>query len=207
MRLKRLLIAGAMLGLCGHAGAYAQNSLPDLVAACRAVASKDDRLQCFDSIPTISVRPIQEDDPDRLAGWEFKSATDKLTDEKRFLVSRPEATGKGLIVIKCDSPGKNSLYVHIIVNQYLGSIGNRTSAHVLKYRFGKEQVISVDYLPSDKSAAILDATAVKRFLRIAKGESRLVVAATGYDYKSVELEFDMAGAKTAIEKVAKSCRD
>ena len=202
MKLNWVLLTAA---LTSPVAAQSQEDATARLTECRKIINKDDRLSCFDSIPTIIVRPMNEQKLGDAEDWRFVKTSDKLTKEERFLIARNDRSGEHAIIIKCDKRGKNSLYIHFLTPRYLGSIGSQTSAHVLKYRFGEQGIIATKYVPDGSSAAILDNTAVRKFLEQARTEAPLIVVATAFDHKSTELEFDMSGAKAAIDRVSASC--
>lgn len=198
-----VLFCGSVLAFLAWSGALAaQSARPPQATECQALVDDVVRLACYDRAfmsrsPTPDVSSV-------LSKWEFRTITDKMSDDLRYATWRDSNDGSGTVIVKCDKVGRNSLYVQIRTSSHLGIVGSQ--ARSIRYRFGKNVAVKTQYTPIDKSALILKSADVKRFTDQAKQELPLTVSVQSFDYREVEVEFDMADAKTALERVSRSCR-
>src|SRR5690606_37185218 len=113
-------------------------------------------------------------------------------DEQRGIASVGADDDSGLLVVKCDEPGKGSLYVDIISTNYLAE-SRRGARRDLEFRFdtGKPDKMLAAY--SDRSVLILDTNPRDKrgkFVASLMASSRVIVRATSYRYEQYTMTFD-----------------
>lgn len=139
------------------------------------------------------------------AAWEARDIIDPMTDAKRPIRVLTNDSGDALI-IKCDQPGKNQVYVHLISRQYLGGI--RRSYRHLFYRFDEQEPVRDNWSYHAREAlAIQGQVDVGRFLSGLAGARKLAIRATTYEMGQVDMTFDATGAEQRIREVYAGCQD
>lgn len=141
------------------------------------------------------------------AAWEFKILEDPMTDARRGIAS--VMGDEGLLVVKCDSNGPESLYISIISKHYLGGT-SRSRSRDVRFRIDRGTPQSISASHDGSSASIFDLQPGKAggvFLSQILDARELVVQVTSFDYDSYTIVFDTTGARSAVEKAASACRD
>lgn len=108
---------------------------------------------------------------------------------------------KNGLFLKCDKPGKDSLYIGIIADRYIGS----DEYNAAKIRVDKNPVIRHRVGADGSTAYItLDRITRKLALQLLLGKI-LYFRVTTYDYHSAEAKIDLSGSAEAIRWVNQKC--
>lgn len=151
-----------------------------------------------------------QDTTTKVGSWSVKRTVDSFSDAKRG-IAMTEVTTAGTIVVKCDTPGPDSLYVSIITSKYLGSdrIRRSYSAELNKVRFDDAAPESLPRTTYDgRSAHMFSAQATSFLSRLARDNPKRVrLQLVTYDSDIVTADFDVTGVADAIKQTAAICED
>lgn len=135
--------------------------------------------------------------------WSFTSEVDGFTDEeKNFAIVLAEGGMRyGFIAAGC-YPGKK-FELKISAGKY---IGDKEIANNVRYRVDKESPQKVSFKPASEKF-VYSNNLNSRFIKdLIKGEDRVLIETTSYNYKKSKASFTLNGAKNALEKVISSCK-
>ena len=150
-----------------------------------------------------------DDGPQQFGSWSFSVDKDKMTDKQRGIaIALASDQSHSALVVKCDVGAKSTdLYAEVMFRDYMGKSpsGEYDSSRELKYRVDGGAIKSAPTYYNDSYALISAPAGFKQFAADIANAQRLVIRATSYDYKTVDSEFNVAGAADALRSVAKTC--
>lgn len=159
----------------------------------------------------LSVTPaLAQDTETKVGSWSIKKTVDSFSDAKRGISMTALVPAKGVMVVKCDAPGPDSLYVSFLTSGYLGSdrVSSRYRANLAQFRIDESPAERLDSPSFDGRSAHLfrsnAATLLKRL--VAENPKRLRIQFNGYD-SLVNVDIDITGAAEAIKLTAAICED
>jgi len=140
-----------------------------------------------------------------VGAWEVMTIMDPITDQGRAIGVLH--VGRAFLAVKCDEPGRNSVYVHFGSAQYLGGSGGRSDSRDLTYRFNQDEPVTARWTYSDSSAALFDDRRVVSFVQRLATAERVAVRASTYRYETVTEVFEIvqADAQEVIRAVYATC--
>ena len=145
-----------------------------------------------------------------VGNWSVDKTVDGFSDAKRGIAMTKPAKD-GAIVVKCDKPGADSLYVSIISMTYLGSdrIRRTFTGGLNKYRFDEAPPADLPTARYDGRSAHLFSKDALSFLKALEtaDPKRLRLQLVTYDSNIVQIDFDVTGAAAAIKQTAEICED
>jgi hypothetical protein len=143
------------------------------------------------------------------AEWSYDEVVDPITDARRPIVTLSNDTGD-TIVLKCDAPGRRSVYVQLIARSYLGGGGGRSARRQLIYRFDSQAPVQEAWTYDGRWAAAGGSSLggdIANFLSGLSRAEKVAFRALTYDLAFVDMVFAPAGAADAIGKVYSDCQD
>jgi hypothetical protein len=146
----------------------------------------------------------------KVGNWTVKKTVDGFSDEKRGIAHTSIETKTGTLAVKCDKPGKDSLYVTVLTADYLGSSStSRYSSTSGKYRFDDQPPADLVRPSYDGRSAHLFATSAGRFITelLAANPKRLRIQFVTYDSNFANADIDVTGAADALRQTAAICVD
>lgn len=127
-----------------------------------------------------------------------------MTDAK---YARTIATGdNGAIVVKCDEPGPDSIYIHFVSNNYLGGRGIRGDYRPGTVRFDGDEPETKSWYYNGRSALLSKPDDVWAFVRRLENAKKLAVRMQAYDLQPYTTLIDVEGAAPTITQVVAACR-
>lgn len=114
------------------------------------------------------------------------------------------------LILKCDMPGKGSVYVVVVTPDTLVPASQNPFILPTEIRFDQRAPLEDRWRYSDKSAVAVDARgqlALSRFMDGLPGASKLRIRMYLERGRTAELNFDVAGAQDAVNRVYQSCKD
>ena len=114
------------------------------------------------------------------------------------------------LILKCDAPGMGSVYVVVVTPDTLVPASQNPFLLPTEIRFDQRAPLEDRWRFSDKSAVAIDARgqlALSRFMDGLPSASKLRIRMYLERGRTVELNFDVAGARDAINRVYESCKD
>lgn len=152
---------------------------------------------------TASAAPSPDEREEKVGDWTMISITDPITDEGRMVaVIRGEG---GTLGIKCDAPGRDSVYIHWISDDYFGGDFQRRKMTV---RFDQDA-------PFDDRWAYETDNAIQTWDREAMSFARRIVTAQrvvlrGLDFRGASQTgiwtLRPEDTRIALERVFETCR-
>lgn len=151
---------------------------------------------------TVSAQDAKES---KVGAWTLRTISDPITDESR-VIAVLEGTN-GSLAIKCDSPSVNSVYIHFITGEYLGS--GRSARRNVVQRFDDNAPLSTQWYHDGRGAILTNNRDVAAFIGSLVNSSRVVIRAQTYQFSDVTALFDVASsdALAAVRQVYDGCRD
>ena len=133
--------------------------------------------------------------------WQFESAVDKFTDEKKAFASimGKEDGNEGFINVGCFPSG---IEVKVSAGKYIGDkeiFGN------VKYRVDSNKYEVATMKPTSKSF-VYENGKDSKFLKALMSGKEIIVELTSYDYDTSSASFSLNGAEPAIRKVLSLCQ-
>lgn len=141
--------------------------------------------------------------------WLFEEFSDPMTDFKRPIATLL-SDDKGMLTIKCDSPGKNSVYAAISSAKYLGGGGLSAELREVTFRFDGGTPTTDLWKYNENYAFVSDNRfdhRFSKFLQALKPTKKLVVRLTTYRGETVDHIFNVDGSADTVAKVFDGCRD
>ena len=141
----------------------------------------------------------------KIGSWTVEETSDAFTDVGAGIAWVDASAGR--LAIKCDRPGKNSVYVLVSPDHSLGFFGTTIEYRTTLLRFDQGTTISQqwnyyqDHGYSDRGAP---ARAITERARDAK---QLKVRLLDFEEAPTDLIFDVSGAADAIAMVRQWCGD
>lgn len=134
--------------------------------------------------------------------WTFEAVADPMTDAQRG-IAQVQGDGRSGLVVKCDSGGRG-MYVHLLSDEFLGGDGARSDVRNLTYRIDQRPPVTRRWTHKDAWAAALGRDAAPVIADLMSGES-ILIRASRYDYRTVDMRFSLAGARDAIARAYEAC--
>ena len=157
-------------------------------------------------VAVLSCAPVAASAETRIGNWEFDRIKDPITDHfSAFAYNKGQG---GIVIIRCDNPGVDSLYMAFVADAYLGGVGTDYDKRSLTYRFDSGLPRDSVWIYKDKTAFYhkgIDNEEIPIFYRGVSTKSRLVIRAITYDSSYVDASFDLAGGEKAAQAVATAC--
>lgn len=139
-----------------------------------------------------------------VAQWAYSTSADAMTDKPS---ARAFIRGQGgRIGIKCDDPGANSLYVHVISDQYLGGEGGRADLRTGTLRFDADAPEENSWYFDDSSAILAEAVHVWPVIDRLRRAKKLAWRGMSYDGRQVTITFDVPPDSGEIDRVVAICQ-
>jgi hypothetical protein len=114
------------------------------------------------------------------------------------------------LILKCDKPGKKSVYAVVVTPERLVPPSRDPFVLPTEVRFDENAPLDDRWRYYDQSAVAINMrgqTALDRFMSGLPTASKLRVRMNVERGRTVEVNFDVAGAQEAIERVYESCKD
>jgi hypothetical protein len=114
------------------------------------------------------------------------------------------------LILKCDKPGKGSVYAVVVSPDTLVPASQRPFSLPTEIRFDDRAPLEDRWRYTDKAAAAVDARgqlALSRFMDGLPSATKLRIRMYLERGRTVEVNFDVAGAQDAINRVYESCQD
>lgn len=143
--------------------------------------------------------------------WHFDTITDKMTDARRAVTYVHSTEGgqfdnRAMLIIKCDTPGTNSLYVEIKIPEYLGE--PPSGAGKVRYRLDKTPADTIAASINDDYALITSSEeGYEGWMRKLSKASELTVELTSFRFETHTYSFKIEGVADQIKHVAAICQD
>ena len=126
-----------------------------------------------------------------------------MTDEKS---ARAFIDGEGgRIGVKCDEPGSNSLYVHVISSRYLGGGGLQGGYRTGMVRFDGDAAEENSWYFDESSSILTEGAHVWPFIDRLKRSKTLAWRGSIYDNHQFTISFDVPQNFEGIDKVVAAC--
>lgn len=139
--------------------------------------------------------------------WESRDVVDPITDAKRPIRALRGA-GRSAIILKCDSNGPGTVYVHVLSSDYVGAIRGENNRG-LTYRFDALPPVG-DLWYYDGRDIMLNSRGtepLRKFMTGLASANKLAIRASKYDGGSVDMVFNVTGAAKVIREVYAGCGD
>lgn len=137
------------------------------------------------------------------AEWKYGETADAITDKK---YARTVAEGDtGTIIVKCDAPGPDSIYLHYVSKEYLGGRGGRPAGRDLTVRFDADEPITKNWIYDGRSAILTEDAQVWPLIHRLETAKKMAVRAQTYEYAPVTSVIDVENATASIAQVVKAC--
>lgn len=137
------------------------------------------------------------------ATWQVQRNVDAMTDEVSLHATTRSIDGSATITYACPARADRGPGVYITTDEFIGG-GVRAFRHGL-YRVDQRPPVEEDWFHSDHTVMV---TAHGRPTKLASdilSGSKLRVRFEDFNGHSKEIDFDLMGARTAIEAVNNSC--
>lgn len=148
------------------------------------------------------VAQAQDEKTEDVGAWKLISITDPISDEGR-MVAALQADG-GMLAVKCDEPGPNSVYIHWISKDYFGGDYDRRRMTI---RFDQDAPTTEQWAYDGRSAIQTADREAMAFARRLRSASRVVLR--GSDYRGSEhtavFELTPADTERALARVFATC--
>lgn len=146
-----------------------------------------------------------QDETEMVGAWKLTSVIDPITDQGRMIASI-EADG-GMLAVKCDAPGSDSVYIHWVASDYLGGRGGRFASRQLTYRFDQNAPVTEVWSYDGRSAIQTNGRAARAFSRSLVAAQRVVVRGSDYRGSEKTSVFTLTPDDTqaAIARVYQTC--
>lgn len=140
-----------------------------------------------------------------VGAWEIVTIVDPITDQGRAIGVLH--VGRAFLAVKCDAPGRNSVYVHFGSPQYLGGRGASSDSRDLTYRFDQDEPVTARWTYSDSSAGLFDDRRAASFVQRLATAERVAVRASTYRYETVTEVFEIvqSDVQEVIRAVYATC--
>lgn len=145
----------------------------------------------------------QDSREETVGAWKLTSIVDPITDQGR-MIATVEAAG-GLLAIKCDDPGRDSVYVHWISTEYLGGNYDRRRTTL---RFDQDAPTTETWTYNGRSAVQTGNREAVAFARRLRTANRVVLRGSDYEGRERTAVFELAPADTeiAMQRVFQACQ-
>lgn len=138
-------------------------------------------------------------------GFHFEQSQDPVTDA---VSARAYVAGDhGLLTLKCDQPGPESVYVALVSDEFLGGRGIRFEARAVTVRADSAPAQETTGAYRDKWVILRDQNDhVRPIVTMLTTSRRIIFRLVRYDDRTVDLTFDnMRGAADAVVQVFRAC--
>lgn len=141
----------------------------------------------------------------KVGAWTVRTISDPITDQSRVIAALDGSGGS--LVVKCDSPGPNSVYIHFIAGEYLGE--GRSGRREVIQRFDDAAPVTNQWTHDGRAAILTNNREVASFVRSLIGATRVAIRARTFQFQEVTALFDVnsADAEKAAKNVYDGCRD
>lgn len=149
-----------------------------------------------------SAAHAQDEKTEKVGSWELISITDPITDEGRMIAGIQ--SDDGMLALKCDEPGPESVYVHWISSDYLGGDYDRRRTTI---RFDQDQPTTETWSYEGRNAIQTSDRAAIAFARRLRSASRVVLRGTDFRGGEHTAIFELVPEDTnaALTRVFATC--
>lgn len=141
---------------------------------------------------------------ERFVDWEVEELVDKMDDTTRGIaIARSVGTPRAALLVKCDSVG-DGMYVQVL-GPYQGETG-RDKTRPFVYRVDKQSKTEEQWRYVKDGAVQFDAEKARWFSRFIMNGKTLLVRQYSHQFETTDIEFPIAGAKQAMERVFAICK-
>lgn len=144
----------------------------------------------------------QDEKTEEVGAWKLISVTDPITDEGRMIAAL-QADG-GMLAVKCDEPGPNSIYIHWISSDYFGGNYDRRRMTI---RFDQDAPATENWAYDGRSAIQTSDREAMAFARRLRSAGRVVLRGSDFRGADHTAVFDLVPADTeqALTRVFATC--
>lgn len=140
-----------------------------------------------------------------LGAWHYEESVDAMTDFRRPRVIS-DGEGSSFIALACNRPGRGEVFVHVESGDYLGGRGTSYAVRRITYRFDDRAPIEGTWR-YDSTFARSPGRQVAPFLMGMSNSTRVAFRLVRYDGRTVDVTFDVRGAREAIDRIYAACGD
>lgn len=134
------------------------------------------------------------------ASWEFEDVVSPITDQHRGIASA-EVAGD-LLMVKCDAPGRRSMYVAVEPNLFVGTTGSDW----ISYRVDDDPPVRMIWRYGIRNANTRGSGDAEKVIQaIASAKSKFAIQIMDFDQQPHTLVVPAAGAREAISQAIRAC--
>lgn len=131
--------------------------------------------------------------------WKHETITNPMDDSQRSVLS--VEGDNGILALKCDKPGKGSVYAQVVFNEYLSL---RRKDYTFRFRPDDGKASSTTWSIRGRSAIELEPA---DFVSIILGANKLAVQTYNSRLQEVTAVFDITGSHASITGLYEACED
>ena len=203
--MRKLILALAVVVMCGGSAWARDLELEKLVIACSKQETDENKLKCLDSLST-TLKDLHEGDLERGTefsnNWILHRKTSPMNDSKTFIASirgvdeikKERAT----LVLRCSENKTSSYIVWDDILDYSGDV------NVVEYRIDDKKAIKSRWNLSTDSKATFAPQEIK-FAKSLGGANKLIVRTSYYHESPSIVTFNLDGIDGILEELQKTC--
>jgi hypothetical protein len=138
----------------------------------------------------------------RIGAWTLLVHHDRMNDHTMHIAMVQDRFNS--LVVKCDNPGRNSVYVGFYTNRFLGD--GDEPVRLFRWRVDQEKPVSGQWVYDHTYAHLVDPAQVAAFLKRIEAGHTLLVHAFSVVGDLVEGDFQLNGAEEAVSRLEAACR-
>lgn len=135
--------------------------------------------------------------------WQVQRHVDAMTDKVSVQATSKSLDGSATITYACPARPERGPGIYITTDEFIGG-GPRAFRHGL-YRVDQRPAVEEDWFHSDHTVMVTAHGKPTQLASDIVSGSRLRVRFEDFNGHSRDLDFDLSGARTAVETVSKSC--